>query len=188
MSQEVDAVNLELSELSSFNVRRLCSKRLVGRSCVDVRLELVRHGELDGSIKVAINLCLCFLTHETCSLPRAAVVGESLPLDIVFCSLVPISCTDDTFNLLVIDEGGKEGLAIEVPLLPVLGRDVWVLRQADLYLDGFAEVVFKATEAFVGSELGPSMPRSMKMCLTLPFDLLLVSVTVFIHVIGLTRT
>lgn len=135
-------------------------------------LQLIRYRELRRAIQEAINLALCFLTHESCGLPCARVVEQAFPLDVVFCAFLTISCTYDPFNLLVIVEGVEIGFTVEVPSLSVFGRHIWILRQAELCLDDFAKVVLETAEAAIRRQFCPRMPSRMVMRLPLPFNLI----------------
>jgi hypothetical protein len=131
---------------------------------------LVCGGRLGRPVEVAVNLSLRKLADQRCRLPSAEVVWESLPFDEVFGVLVTLLCADDALNLHVLIQRVEIGLPVEIPLLLVLKRGVWV-GNVEFEGDDLAIVVLHATDTLAVFERIPWFPRRMIVCLALPFDL-----------------
>ena len=79
-------------------------------------------------------------------------------------------CTYDALDRHVLVEGVEIGLTIEIPLLLVLKRGVW-MGDIELEGDDLAIVVLNAADTLAVFERIPWFPRRVIVCLALPFDL-----------------
>lgn len=102
-------------------------------------------------------------------------MARVLTLDEVFCAVLSLLGTDDTFDLIIVIQRLKVCLSIQIPLLLLFWRNVGILSQGLLDFDSLPVVVLESTETTKGGEGSPRFPCCVVMRLTLPFDLKYVS-------------